>query len=329
MKESKSTSLPHESASQTTTSSTATTSNNMKVFITGASGYIGTAVLKELISQGQTVIGLSRSQTGVDKIKANGGTPLLGNVADIDLMVKTAADADATIHLAFDHSFTDMAKASQEEVAFINAIGKAYEGTDKILVATSGTLAGAGIPDFNEDTIVPPRPHSWRQATENALNDWSKRGVRTALVRVPQVYGPDINPYAFLLQQIGAHRRAGYAAIFGENHWTSVHVEDVARLYALAVTLPGTGHILHGVGEHIKPADIARLTAAKYGLEIKELPADKAREHHGFIGPFIPIDNTTSIEKTRKLGWTPKEEGFIDGLREGKYWDDVVLDAHF
>lgn len=301
----------------------------MKVFVTGAAGYIGTAVLKELISQGHSVVGLSRSEAGIDKIKSNGGTPLLGDISDIDLMVKTAADADATIHLAFDHSFTDMVKATAEEVAVINAIAKTYEGTNNILVATSGTLSGAGIPDFNEDTIIPPRPQNWRQATEGTIKDWSKRGVRTVLIRVPQVYGPSINPYAFLLQQIGAHRRAGYAAVFGENNWTSVHVEDLARLYALAVTLPGTGYILHGVGEHAKPADIARLTAAKYGLDIKELPADKAPQHHGFIGSFIPVDNTTSIEKTHKLGWTPKEQGFVDGLREGKYWDDVVLDAHF
>lgn len=292
----------------------------MKVFITGASGYCGREIVRELVHRGHTVRGLSRSEDGCTKVKADGGVPVLGDSNDLDLIKEEAAAAGATIHCAFDHSFTDLPGACKKEQAVIDTVCALYEGTPKILVFTSGTGFGGNIPNFNEDSECPVREWNPRVAAEHLAAKWRTKGVHVVGVRLPIIHGGEMGPGNFWLTPVNAHMKAGYAAIVngGRNAHVSCHVRDAARLYADVVENPDASGIVHAVAENESVGELYTAAAKTLGIPTKEITAEEAPAHFGWFAMFTQVDAPADAKKTtERLGWMPKEKTILQAVTDG------------
>jgi nucleoside-diphosphate-sugar epimerase len=300
----------------------------MRVFVTGASGFIGSAVVPELIGAGHQVIGLARSDASAAALTAAGAHVHGGNIDDLDSLRDAATNADGVIHLAYNHDFTDMAAAAQGDLRVVEAIGEALAGSDKPFVVTSGTLAltlGRSVPTperpgTEEDVPDLPAP---RVASENATIALADKGVRSSVIRLsPTVHGEGDHGFVPLL--IGIARDKGVSAYVGDgaNRWPAVHRLDAARLYRLAIESAPAGTRLHGVGdEGVAFRDIAGAIGRHLDLPVNSISSDDADEHFGFLGRLVSADNATSSAITRELlGWQPTHPGLIDDLDEGHYF---------
>jgi len=302
----------------------------MKVFVTGASGHIGSAVVPELLANGHSVVGLARSEDSAAAIEQMGAEAKLGTLDDLDLLAESAEDADGVIHLAYKHEAMysgDLETALRADIASITAMGDALAGTGKPFVGTSGTallfMGGIkGRPGTEEDWVDGPG----RIANENAVIALADRDVRASVLRLPPTVHSDLDKNGFVPAIIGMARNAGYSAYVGEgdNRWPAVHTLDAARMYRLALERAKPGTRLHPVADEGVPfREIAERIGEGLGLETKSLPADAAADHFGFLTAFITVDNPTSSDLTREwTGWQPEHPGLIDDLREGHYFDD-------
>ncbi|GAB2901427.1 SDR family oxidoreductase [Streptomyces mayteni] len=295
----------------------------MRVFVTGASGFVGSAVVPELIAAGHQVIGLARSDASAEAVAAAGAEPHRGALDDLDSLRAGAAAADGVIHLAFIHDFSDYESAQRADLAAIDAFGETLAGSGKPLVIASG-LAGhpPGHPLTERDMPAEDAPRAAAARNTLAL---AERDVRSVVLRLsPTVHGP--GDHGFVRALIGIARDRGVAGYVddgeGANHWAAVHRLDAARLFRLAVERAPAGSVLHGVAEEGVPTrTIAEIIGRHLGLPTASVPAEKATEHFGWLGRFFALDIRATNALTRDLlDWHPTGLGLVDDLEEGHYF---------
>ncbi|MGW7204898.1 SDR family oxidoreductase [Streptomyces sp. NPDC054837] len=297
----------------------------MRVFVTGASGFVGSAVVRELIDAGHEVVGLARSDSSAAALTAAGAEVHRGDLDDLDSLRRGAAAADGVIHTAFKHDFSDIAASGAVDLHAIEAMGTALEGTGKPLVTTSVFLVPPGVFATEEDPADPVSVAPFRVPSEEATLALAERGVRATLVRLPpSVHGRGDG--AFVPQLIDIARDRGVSAMVGDgtNHWPAVHRLDAARLFRLALEKAPAGVRLHAVDDEGVPFH-ALATAIGHGLDLPvvRLPAAEAAAHFGWIGHFVSLNLRASGALTQqRLGWKPEEAGLLADLAEGHYFED-------
>jgi nucleoside-diphosphate-sugar epimerase len=296
----------------------------MRVFVTGASGHIGSALVPELLQAGHQVIGLARSDAAAGAVAARGAEVHRGDVFDPDTYLDALAAADGVIHLAYDHSFTDMVEAAAKDLRVAQAIGERLAGTGKPFVATSGSLLLAmrapGELGLEEHTL----PAGPRIDTENAVVALAERDVRSSVVRLAPLVHSDLDHGGFSRIMIAVAREKGVAAYVGDgaNRWPALNTRDAGRLYRLALESAPAGTRLHGVeNEGYAFREIAETIGRRLGLPTASIGADEALAHFGFIGGLAGIDNPVSNDATRKiLGWEPEHVGLLQDLEQDHYF---------
>jgi nucleoside-diphosphate-sugar epimerase len=306
----------------------------MRVFVTGASGHVGSAVVPELLQSGHQVVGLARSDNSAEALAAAGAGVRRGNLDDLDTLREAAGAADGVIHLAYKHEEMgsgNMAAAVAADLAATKALASALEGTGKPLITTSGTLllANAGITGRpgTEADFATSGP---RVDAENLVVGLAERGVRSSVVRLPPIVHSSLDHHGFAHILIAIARQTGASAYVGDgaNRWPSVHTLDAARLYRLALENAPAGTRLHGVAEEGIPfRDIAAAIGREAGVPTASVSASDASERFAFLGAFVGVDNPASSEVTRKvLGWEPAHPGLIADLEHGHYFSAPGLD---
>ncbi len=281
----------------------------MRVFVTGATGFIGSLVVKELIAAKHQVIGLSRSAEKSAALSAAGATVLQGTIQDEDVLRKGAAESDGVIHLAFNHDFSNFAANCADDRRVITALGSALVGSDRPLVVTSGAPIAKTVPGepAKEYNAILSSSHHPRAITEEAALDMAARGVNISVVRLPQVH--DTKRQGLISPVIDIYRAKGVCAYVGDGQitWPAAHVTDVARLYRLVVERAEPNSKYHAVAEEgISMRDIAETLAKRLKLPVKSITKEEAPAFFGWLAMFADIDMRSSSELTRKvLGWNP------------------------
>ncbi|HLY05387.1 MAG TPA: SDR family oxidoreductase [Rhizomicrobium sp.] len=292
----------------------------MRVFVTGAAGFIGAATTKELIANGHEVIGLARSDANAEALGKLGAGVHRGSLEDLDSLRKGAREADGTIHLAFIHDFTKFAENGQIDRRAIEAMGEVLEGTGKSFIVTSGTLLVApGRLATEEDPVMPGLP----RVSESAGLAFAARGVRAMAVRLPQVHGGDgkcglVNWLLAIAREKGV---SGYVGD-GRNRWSGAHRLDVARLYRLALEKGLAGTSYHAVAdEGVTARDIAEIVGRHLKLPAASIPPENASAHFGMMAMFAGLDGPASSALTQKwLRWKPTEIGLIADISRPEYF---------
>ncbi|WP_210496086.1 SDR family oxidoreductase [Patulibacter sp. SYSU D01012] len=300
----------------------------MRVFVTGASGHIGSAVVPELLGAGHQVVGLARSDRSAAALRAAGAEVVRGDLDDLDGLAAAAAAADGVVHLAFKHEELyagDYAAATAADLRALEALGGALAGTGKPFVNTVGTLslgmAGITGRPGTEADVLDAGP---RIEAENATIALADRGVRSAVVRLAPLVHSTLDREGFGPAMIRMAREHGAAAYVGDgaNRWPAVHTLDAARLYRLALESAPAGSRLHGVADEGVPfRDIAAAIGAGLGLPAVSVAPDDAAGHFGFLAGFAVVDNPVSSAATRELlGWEPTGPTLLADLAEGHYF---------
>src|ERR1700712_5185012 len=294
----------------------------MRVFVTGASGWIGSAAVSELISSGHEVVGFARSDTAAAAVAALGAEVLRGDLGDLDSLRAGAAASDGVVHLGYNHDFSQMGQAAETDLGAIDAIGSALEGTGRPLVIASGTLGLAPGRVGTEEDSPDPGGHP-RIANALAALSFAERGVRSVVVRfAPTVHGP--GDHGFIAVLVGIAREKGVSGYIeeGVNRWPAVHRLDAGKLVSLAVLEGPAGSVLHATAEEGVPTRaIAEAIGRGLGLPVVSVPAEQAMDHFSWLGRFFGADAPASNTITRQLmGWTPTHPGLIADLDEGSYF---------
>ena len=288
----------------------------MRVFVTGASGWIGSAVVDELVAAGHDVVGLARSDSSAAVVEEKGATVLRGDLDDLDSLRRGAADADATVHLANKHDFADPAESNRAERAAVEAIAESLVGSSRPFVVASGVLAGETEPS----PFV--GPDSLRGGSENRAFDFIDQGVRAIAARfAPTVHG--MNDHGFIAIITDVARRTGVSAYVGDGShaWAAVHRSDAARLVRLGLERAPAGARLHAVAEDgVATRVIAEVIGARLGLPVSSVAAEDAVDHFGFIGQFFGRDMSSSSTLTRATyGWEPTGPTLAEDIEAGAY----------
>ena len=296
----------------------------MRVFMTGATGFIGSCLVPELLENDHQVVGLCRSQASAEKLARAGGEVIFGDVNDPDRLRAGAETADAVIHAAFDHDFARVRQHSEEDRLVIQALGDVLAGSDRPLVVTSGT----GLVERRKDgaPVKETDPHagldqSPRSATEEAANSLVARGARVMVMRLPQVH--DTHHQGRIAQHIRIAREKGRVAYIGDggNRLPAVHVSDAVRAFRLALEHGRAGARYHAVAEEGAPMrDIAEVIGAGLNLPVESIPPEAAADYFGVIARIAPLDLVASGALTRgELGWTPTGPDLLTDLRQMKW----------
>ncbi len=290
----------------------------MRVFVTGATGFIGSAIVKELIAEGHQVLGLTRSHAGAKALGMAGAEVFRGSLEDLESLRSGAAAADAVIHTAFIHDFSKFAENCEIDKRAIEVLGSALEGSDRLMLVTSGMATVAqGRPSTEEDEPSPAFPRA-SEATAEAL---LKRGVRVSVVRLPQVH--NTIKQGLVTYAIAVAREKGVSAYVGEglNRWAAVHVLDAARLYRLALEKQVGGARYHAVAEEGIPVrEIAERIGRGLKVAVVSKSAEQAAAHFGWLGMFAGRDLTgSSVQTQARLGWRPTGPGLIADLEQMRY----------
>jgi nucleoside-diphosphate-sugar epimerase len=288
----------------------------MRVFVTGATGFIGSALVPELIKAGHQVLGLTRSEAGAKSLAAAGAEVHRGSLEDLENLKSGAAKSDAVIHLAFNHDFSKFQENCETDRRAIEALGSALAGSDRLLIVTSGTLLIApGRLATEEDVPAATSASIPRIATDEAAAAVAARGVRVSLVRLPQVH--DQNKQGLITYLINLAREKGVSAFVGDgkNRWSAAHLSDTARLYRLALEKGAAGRY-HAVAEEGVPVrDIAEVIGRRLKLPVVTKSPAEAAEHFGWLGGFAGLDGPASSALTReRLEWRPVGPGLIADL---------------
>jgi nucleoside-diphosphate-sugar epimerase len=301
----------------------------MKVFVTGATGFIGSAVVQELISGGHKVLGLARSDAGAQSLTVAGAEVHRGNLEDLESLRSGAAKADGVIHCAFDHSafgqdFSKFTEVCEKDKRVIEALGAALIGSDRPLVITSGTGMGNDVPGqpATEDHFDLNNPNP-RKASEVAGASVADRGVNVSVVRLPQVH--DTVKQGLITYTVQVAREKGVSAYIGEglNRWPATHVRDVAHLYRLALEKREAGSRYNAVAEEGVPMrEIAAVIGKGLKVPVVSLSPEQAQAHFGWLGMFAGFDMPASSAQTREqLRWNPTGPGLIADLENMRYSD--------
>jgi nucleoside-diphosphate-sugar epimerase len=296
----------------------------MRIFVTGATGFIGTAVVSELLAAGHTVLGLARSDGGAETLKRLGAEVHRGELFDLESLAAGVRACDGVIHLAFIHDFRDYARSIDADRSAIRAMTRALEGSGKPFVGTSGTLLLAPGRTGIESDAPPSEGHVHpRAVAEGLVLGAASRGVRASLVRLaPTVHGRGDHGFVPFLIELA--RKKGFAAYVGDgsNRWPAVHRLDAARLFRLVLERAPAGSRFHGVAEEgIPMRAIAETIGQGLGVPARSIPASHAAAHFDWMAMFAGIDNPSSSALTRdSLGWKPDHPGLLVDLRENGYF---------
>jgi nucleoside-diphosphate-sugar epimerase len=288
----------------------------MRIFVTGAPGFIGSALVPELIRAGHHVLGLTRSEAGAEALQKAGAEVLRGNIEDLDSLRKGAAGTDGVIHLAFNHDFSQMQKNCDDERKAIQAIGEVLLGSDRPFVITSATgiLANEDGKPSTEDS--PAASWNPRGASEAVVKELRARGVNTSVVRLAQIH--DTRKQGLVPYLLAVARQKGVSAYVGEggNRWPAAHVSDTARLYRLAFEKAQPGAIYHAVDEEGVPVKaIAEAHGRGLKLPVVSIKPEEAEAHFGWLAHFAGRDMPSSSALTqKKLNWKPTGPGLIADL---------------
>ena len=294
----------------------------MRVFITGAAGFIGSATAKELIAHGHQVVGLARSDANVETLKTLGADVHRGSLEDLESLKSGAKNADGVVHCAFIHDFAKFAENGQIDKRAIEAMGDVLAGTNKPFIVTSGTgLIAPGV-TVTEDMRRDDAGHMPR-VSEQAGLAYVKRGVRAMAIRLPQVHG-EKGKAGLISYLVESARQKGVAVYVGEGkeRWAAAHQLDVARLYRLALEKGAVDGIYHAVGEEGVPMrQIIEVVGRALNVTVKSIKPEEAPEYYGPLAMFAGLDMPASSAKTQaELGWKPKEMGLIEDTSQPGYW---------
>jgi nucleoside-diphosphate-sugar epimerase len=299
----------------------------MRVFVTGATGFIGSAIVQELIGAGHQVLGLARSDAAERSLAAAGAEVHRGAIEDPDSLQRGAAQSDGVIHTAYNHDFVNVTReaAGEADKRAIEALGAALAGSGRPLVVTStiGVVAhGRALTE--EDVPDPSTGTAHRMPSERAALSLSSRGVRASVVRLPASVHGD-GDYAFVPALIRIAREKGVSAYVGDgrNRWPAVHRLDAAHLYRLALEKGPPGSTFHGVADEGVPTrEIAEVIGRRLNVPVVSQSPEEAAAHFTWLARFFELDAPASSTRTQeRLGWRPRQPGLIAGLEQGRYFD--------
>lgn len=296
----------------------------MRVFVTGATGFIGSATVRELLDAGHEVIGLARSDQSAARLAEVGAEVHRGSLDDLERLHAGAAASDGVIHTAYVHDFSQMANAAATDRRAVEALGTALEGSGRPLVITSGTaLVGPGRVVTEEDTAEPLGAGHPRTGNEQAAMALAERGVRISVVRPgPSVHGHGDHGFVpFLINVARSKGVSGYVGD-GANRWPAVHVLDAAHLYRLALEEAPAGSVFHAIGDEGVPTrDIADVIGRQLSLPVVSVSPADAGAHFDWMAAFWAVDAPASSALTQaRLGWKPTHPGLIEDLEQGHYF---------
>ena len=289
----------------------------MRIFVTGAPGFIGSRLVPELIQAGHQVLGLTRSEAGANTLRALGAEVKHGNLEDLDSLRQGAAESDGIIHLAFNHDdFTQMQKNAADDRAAVVAMAEVLKGSNRPFIMTSGTGIAANVDGKPSTEQSPTSAWNPRGVTEATVKELVAQGVNLSIVRLPQVHDPykqGLIPYV-----LAVARQKGVAAYIGDgnNRWPAAHVSDVARLYHLAFEKAEPGAIYHAVDEEgITTRAIVEAHGRGLKVPVISIKPEDAEAHFGWVAMFARLDMPSSSIITRqKLNWKPTGPGLIADL---------------
>ena len=302
----------------------------MRIFVTGATGFIGSAIVPELINAGHQVLGLTRSEAGAKSLMAAGAQVHRGDLNDLESLGKGAAMSDAVIHTAFIHDFSKFQEVSEVDRRVIEALGAALIGSDRPLLVTSGTGLvnnASGRPAIEQD--APESSHALPRVSEQAAAAVAEKGVRVGVMRLPQVH--NTVKQGLVTYAIELARQKGVSAYVddGRNRWPAVHVLDAARLYKLALEKLETGARYHAVAEEGVPMrDIAEVIGRGLKVPVVSLSQEEAPAHFGWLDAFAGRDLPASGALTQeRLAWHPTGPGLIADLEQVRYFETETVSA--
>jgi nucleoside-diphosphate-sugar epimerase len=294
----------------------------MRIFVTGSTGFIGSAIVPELINAGHQVLGLTRSNAGTKSLIAAGAQVHRGDLEDLESLRSGAAESDGVIHCAFNHDFSKFEANCEMDRLAIEALGSALEGSNRPLLVTSGLgLLARGRAATEDDMPPPPNPATYPRASEAAGAALLARGVNVSVVRLPQVHNRV--KQGLVTYSIAVARQKGVSAYIGDglNRWAAAHVLDTARLYRLAIEKAEPGARYHAVAEEgVSARDIAEVIGRGLNVPIASLTPEEAAGHFGWLGMFAGLDIVASSAQTQqRLGWRPTGPGLIADLEQMRY----------
>jgi nucleoside-diphosphate-sugar epimerase len=289
----------------------------MRIFVTGATGFIGSALVREFIRAGHQVLGLTRSEAGAEALRAAGAEVKYGNLEDLDSLRDGAAKSDGVVHLAFNHDFSQIQKNCENDRKAIEAMGEVLLGSDRPFVVTSGTAFVTGV-DGKPATEDSPKVSAWnpRAASEAVVKDLTARGVNTSRVRLAQIHDTRKQGLVPYVHAVAREKRVSAYIGDGGNRWPAAHVSDTARLYRLAFEKAERGAIYHAVDEEgVSMKAIAEALGRGLKVPVVSIKPEEAEAHFGWLAHFVVHDMPASSAQTqKKLNWKPTGPGLIADL---------------
>jgi nucleoside-diphosphate-sugar epimerase len=288
----------------------------MRVFLTGATGFIGSAIVRELIDAGHQALGMTRSEKGAEALAKAGADVHYGALEDIERLKAGAAQADAVIHLAFNHDFSKFQANCEEDRRAIAAMGETLAGSGRPFIGTTGVLTRNPIPGQPYDEDDPKPDDGFPRLSEKATLETVEKGVRGIVMRLSQIHDTRKQGLVSFLIQVALEKKVSAYVGDGGSRWAAAHISDTARLYRLALEKGEAGSKWHAVGEQgVTAKEIAEALGRRLNVPVVSISPEDAPAHFGFLSNFITLDSPTSNVKTReRLGWEPTGPGLIDDL---------------